>query len=129
MGVAVNTEGESVQVTITQVHGCLVANLQTDLGQEVLDALARSLLSRIGQTGARGVVLDFSGLAVLGLPEFEAIRRLIRMAELLGAACAVVGLNAGIVAYLVTRGADTRGLRTMFGLTEALEWFARRERR
>jgi len=63
MGVAVNTEGESVQVTITQVHGCLVANLQTDLGQEVLDALARSLLSRIGQTGARGVASNVEVVA------------------------------------------------------------------
>ena len=106
------------------MQGCLVAYFQTDLTQEVLDLLTHSLLGRIEQTGARGVVLDFTGLAVLGLPEFEAIRRILRMAELLGAACMIVGLNAGIVAYLITRGADTRGLNSMFGIDEALEWFA-----
>ncbi len=129
MVTSVNTAGESAQITIQQVQGCLVAYLQTDLTQEVLDLLTHSLLGRIEQTGARGVVLDFTGLAVLGLPEFEAIRRILRMAELLGAACMIVGLNAGIVAYLITRGVDTRGLNSMFGIDEALEWFALQKKR
>ena len=41
----------------------------------------------------------------------------------------IVGLNAGIVAYLITRGVDTRGLNSMFGIDEALEWFALQKKR
>lgn len=121
-----NFEAESFQTTITDVHGCLVANIQTDLTEEALAELRENLLGRIERSQARGVVLDFSGLAVMDQAEFVAVRKLVHMVELLGPPCVVAGLNAGIVSYLVTTGADTTGLRSVLGLDEALKWLTTR---
>ena len=119
-----NFEADSIHTTITNVHGCLVANIQADLTEEVLTELRRNLLGRIEQSHVRGVVLDFSGLTVMDQTEFFAVKKLVQMVELLGPPCVVAGFNAGIVSYLVTTGADTRGLCSLLGLDEALEWLA-----
>jgi len=115
---------DTVQITVTSVNHCLVANVQIDLTNEVLDGLRENLLGRLEQETVRGVVLDFSGLSVMDTTEFEAVRKLAQMVELLGPPCVMVGLNAGIVSYLVTLGVDTSGINSMLGLNEALDWFA-----
>lgn len=115
---------DMTQTTITQVHGCLVVNMQSDLTDEVLDALREGLLSRIERTSVRGVVLDFSGLTVMDGTEFDAVRKLSQMVELLGPPCVIVGLNAGIVSYLVSVGTDLSGVQSMLGLDEALNWLS-----
>ena len=115
---------DTVQANITRVNRCLVANLQTDLTNEVLDGLRENLLGRLKEETVRGVVLDFSGLSVMDTTEFDVVRKLAKTVELLGPPCVMVGLNAGIVSYLVTLGSDTSGIKSMLGLEEALEWFA-----
>lgn len=119
---------DTVQITVTRVNRCLVANIQTDLTNEVLDGLRENLLGRLEKEAVRGVVLDFSGLSVMDTAEFDAVRKLAHMVELLGPPCVMVGLNAGIVAYLVTLGADTSGIKSMLGLDEALDWFGANDR-
>ena len=114
------------QIAITRVHGCLVANMQVDLTPEVREVLRDSLLQRLEHTKADGVVLDFSGLTVMDVVEFEEIRKLVETVEFLGARCVVVGLNPGIVRYLVMANANTDDFQSMLGLEDALRWLAGR---
>ena len=119
-----NSESDRFQTTITQIHGCIVANIQADLTEAVFAELRQSLLMRVERSVVQGVVFDCSALSVMDRTEFDDLRKLVQMVELLGTPCVLAGLNAGIVSYLVTVRADTEGLRSMLGLDEALNWFS-----
>lgn len=97
----------------------VVASIQIDLADDVLAGFRQDLLSRIQETGARGVILDVSGLDVLDAEEFASLRRIIVMAELMGAECVLVGLKPGIASALIDTGADVDGLNAATDLDAA----------
>ena len=108
------------RIAIQRSRDVLVATIQIDLTEPVLARFQEDLLTRIHATHARGVVLDLSGSDTLDLHEFEALRRVVAMAELMGARAVFVGLGPGVVSALITLGADTDGVRATLDLDEAL---------
>jgi len=93
------------RVPIQLTHGCLVASLQADLDEEDVQAFRSDLLGRVHASRPRGVIIDVSGVEVLDSHDFEQLRRVMAMAELLGARSVLVGLGAGTVSALVDLGA------------------------
>ena len=73
-----------------------------------------------GTWGASGVILEVSGVPFMDSHEFQDLRRVMHMAELLGARCMLVGLRPGIIMHLMDSDVDVRGLRAVLGLDEAL---------
>jgi rsbT antagonist protein RsbS len=100
-------------------RGVVVASIQFDLADAVLMQLQEDLLQRIHASGARGVILDVSGLETLDSTEFAALRRLIAMASLLGARSVLVGLRPGVVSSLIETDADVEGLSAALDLDSA----------
>jgi rsbT antagonist protein RsbS len=88
----------------------VVASIQVDLDDDVLARFQQDLLDRIQETGARGVILDVSGLDLLDADEFAALRRIIVMAGLMGAESVLAGLQPGVASALIDAGADVDGL-------------------
>jgi len=99
----------------------VVASIQVDLDEEILVQFQNDLLNRVHESGSRGVILDVSGMEVLDSEEFAALRRVIEMAELLGAKSVIAGLRPGIVSALVETGAEVEGLRGAINLDAAFE--------
>ena len=110
----------STSVTGTRVEDCLVVTLSRDLGGDTLDQARKVTLEGVQSGGASAVIVDASGVPFMDSHEFEALRRLIHMAELLGARCMLVGLQPGIIMHLMSCDANVDGLRAMLGLDEAL---------
>jgi rsbT antagonist protein RsbS len=97
----------------------LVASIQVDLDGDVLARFTTDLLERIHASGARGVILDLTGMHTLDPEEFEALRRVITMAAIMGARSVLVGLRPGIVSSLIDAGAEVDGLLASLDLDDA----------
>jgi anti-anti-sigma regulatory factor len=107
-------------VTSTLVRGCLVVTLPQELADR-LDEIQAAVLDAVRETGARVAVIEMSAVKVLDCEEFIGIRAMVGMLRLLGARPILVGLSAGIVGYLVSNDADTRGLEVERDLQDALD--------
>ena len=112
--------GPSTSVTGTRVEDCLVVTVSRDLGGGTLDEIRRVTLEGVQRDGASGVILEVSGVPFMDSHEFQDLRRVMHMAELLGARCMLVGLRPGIIMHLMDSDVDVRGLRAVLGLDEAL---------
>lgn len=100
-------------------RGCVVASIQVDLSFPVLESFQRALLEAIQRSGAAGVILDLSGVAILDRQEFEALRRTMDMAKLMGARTILAGVNAGVVSSLVDLGLSTDDIEAALDLDHA----------
>jgi len=109
--------GIAMQVT----RRVLVASIQVDLDEGVLERFRHELLTRLHQTGSRGVILDVSGLQTLDSDEFAALRSVITMTTIMGAESLLVGLRPGIVSSLIEADADVDGLATAIDLDAAFD--------
>lgn len=111
-------------VTGTRVGDCLVVTVTQDLSQGVLEEMRRTTLEGIQRDGAKSAILELSAVPFMDSHEFEQVRGVTRMAELLGARAAVVGLRPGIIAHLMAANAEVGGVRGFLGLDEALHAMA-----
>ena len=106
-------------VPIQRAMGCLVASIQVDLDDRVIQQLADSLLEALHRQSARGVILDLSGVAIMDAEEFAALRKIERMAGLMGARTVFAGLKPGVVSALIDLDADIVDLVASRSLDDA----------
>ena len=109
----------SGRIPLQLSRGCVVASIQVDLSEEVLAVFKDEMLRLLHQSGARGVILDVSGVELMDLEDFDALHRAMSMAELMGARCLLAGLRPGVVSALVDIGVDARGVEAVLNLDEA----------
>jgi rsbT antagonist protein RsbS len=122
-----NSEAVS-KIPLQLAQECVVASIQVDLDDRVLRAFRDELLEFVRASGARGVILDLSGVQVMDAVEFGALRDTMRMASLMGAETVVSGLQPGVVSALIDLGADTHGVEATATLDDAFQrmWQLRR---
>jgi rsbT antagonist protein RsbS len=96
-----------------------VASIQIDLDDRVLATFRDELLEFVRSSGARGVILDLSGVDVMDAADFRALRNTMRMARLMGASTVLSGLRAGVVSALIDLGVDTEGVVATATLDDA----------
>lgn len=117
--------GDTVaRIPLQLVRGCVVASIQIDLDRAVLEQFRGELLAMLHASGAQGVVLDLSGLQIMDLEDFEALRRTISMAAVMGAETVVAGLQPGVVSSLVELDADTGSLHAALDMDDAFRVIA-----
>ena len=109
----------SSRIPLQLSRNCIVASIQVDLTYDVLRRFRVDLLDFLQRSGAQAVILDLSGLEILDLEEFEALRQTMSMASLMGAKSIVAGLRPGVVSALIELNADVEGLLAAFNLDDA----------
>jgi rsbT antagonist protein RsbS len=119
MNIDNQTYADTPAVALQVSRGIVVASIQVDLEERVLARFQDELLQRVHETGASGVILDVSGLAIMDSQEFAALRKVIRSTEIMGAKVIVAGLSAGIVSSLIQAGAEIDGLEAAIDLDAA----------
>ena len=102
----------------------MVASIQVDLDDDVLQGFRQELLELLQSSGARGVILDVSGVSIIDAEDFRALRDTMDMARLMGAATVMSGLQPGVVSALIDLEADTRGVEATLTLDDAFERMA-----
>ncbi len=113
------TASGAQRIPLQFVHGCVVASIQIDLTPEVLHQFRMELLERVQASGADGVIFDVSGIDILDLDDFNALRQTMAMAEIMGARSILSGLKPGVVSALVDLGVDPEGLNAVLNLDGA----------
>jgi rsbT antagonist protein RsbS len=107
------------RIPLQLAQQCVVASIQVDLDDRVLATFRGELLEFLRRSGARGVILDLSGTAVMDREEFSALRDTMRMALLMGATTIVSGMQPGVVSALIDLDADTDGVLATATLDDA----------
>ncbi|MEP4485813.1 MAG: STAS domain-containing protein [Halioglobus sp.] len=106
-------------VPVQRAMGCLVASVQVDLNDRVIQQLADNLLEALRVQSARGVILDLSGVSIMDAEEFAALRKIESMAALMGAETVFAGLRPGVVSALIDLDADISKLAASRSLDDA----------
>jgi rsbT antagonist protein RsbS len=114
-----NRYADTPAIAIQVSRDIVVASIQVDLNEAVLERFREDLLQRIHQTGAEAVILDLSGLETLDSSEFAALRRIMTTCKIMGADSVLVGLQPGVVSALIETGADIDNLRAALNLDAA----------
>jgi rsbT antagonist protein RsbS len=105
-------------------QGCIVASIQVDLSDDVLAQFRVQLLDLLQQTGLEAVILDVSGISVMDLEEFQALRDTMTMAKLMGARTIFSGFQPGVVSALIELNAQTDDIDAAFNLDSAFALLA-----
>jgi anti-anti-sigma regulatory factor len=105
---------------MTEAGGVLVVTMLPDLDEDGLESLRDAALERLAGRKLKAIVLDFSGVDVLGTSELSRIRAFLGTARLLGAQTAISSLAPGIAAFLAMSDAPTDGIEFFLQLEDAL---------
>lgn len=113
--------GGAARIPLQISRDCVVASIQVDLDEGVLRHFRDDLLGLLHRSGLVAVILDVSGVDLMDGQDFEALRKIVAMTELMGSRCIISGLQAGVVASLVELDVDLEGLETTLNLDAAFE--------
>ena len=112
-------------IAVHEFEGSLIAVIQIELSDSVIERFRADLLAEIRRRSAPSLIVDVSGLEVMDLHEFEQLRRIFRMAQIMGCRSILAGLQPGVVAALVQLDADTDGLETVLSVEHAVNLLRR----
>ena len=107
------------RIPLQLARNCIVASIQVDLNEAVLAQFREDLLGLLQRSGAGGVILDVSGVEILDLDEFNALRHTMGMVQLMGAQMIFSGFQPGVISALVELDANTAGITAALNLDAA----------
>ena len=111
-------------VSITVASGYLVAHVPPVLQDETIRLLQRDVLDAVHRTGAKGVILDLSGVRILDSFLATGIVNTARMLSVMGAVPVLTGLRPEVAASIVYMDIDVKRLKFAFDLDEAYQMLA-----
>jgi rsbT antagonist protein RsbS len=108
-------------IPILKIGSTLLATIQIDLHDTVVDAFQSDVLEEIEKTGASGLIIDISALEAVDSYVARMLANTGKMAKLMGAESVIVGMRPAVAATLVRMGYFMSGIRTALSLQEGLE--------
>ena len=99
-------------IPVLKVGDYLLVTIQVDMNDRLVLNLQDDLLTRISQTGARGVLIDISGLEIVDSFTGRILANVASMARLLDAKTVVVGMRPAVAITLVELGLSLKGVCT-----------------
>ncbi|MDO9023945.1 hypothetical protein [Zwartia sp.] len=113
-----------LNVISTRIGQNIIVTLGNDLSGDVLAEVKRVALQDIHRHRAQAVIFEVSALQFIDTYEFNELKNIVKMVEVLGAAAIFTGFKPAIVMYLIESNVDLNGIRACYGLDEALEHLA-----
>jgi len=109
-------------IPIVEIYGILLVPIQVALTDELIMSLKDDVSHAIQRTGARGLIIDLSGVDVLDSYLSHAIHQICSVARLMGVHGVISGMNAAMAMTLVQMGLSLQGVNTVRGVEDALEY-------
>src|SRR5262245_44298296 len=113
-------------IPILKIGSTLLATIQIELHDTVVDSFQNSLLEEIERTAASGLIIDISALETVDSYVARMLANTGKMAKLMGAGTVIVGMRPAVAATLVRMGYFMEGIDTALSLEEGLALHARR---
>lgn len=111
----------SGSIPILKIGPTLLATIQVDLHDSVVDGFQNDVLEEIEKNSARGLIIDISALETVDSYVARVLAETGRMAKLMGARTVIVGMRPAVAATLVRMGYYMPGILTALSLQEGLE--------
>ena len=115
-------------IPILKLGSTLLATIQIELHDTVVDSFQNDVLEEIERTGANGLIIDISALETVDSYVARMLANTGKMAKLMGAETVIVGMRPAVAATLVRMGYFMEGINTALSLEEGLELHARRSK-
>jgi rsbT antagonist protein RsbS len=100
------------RVPVLRLGDVLLVSIQVDLADELALRLQEDLADQIVATGARGVLIDISGLDIVDSFTGRVLSTIAAVSRVLDAQTVVVGMRPAVAITLVELGLTLRGVRT-----------------
>jgi len=108
-------------IPILRVRGVLLTTVHVELRDATAEAFQTDVLSEIERSGARGLLIDISGLDVVDTYVARLLAETGRMAKLMGTETVLVGMRPEIAATLVRMGYAMEGVHTALDVDAGLD--------
>jgi rsbT antagonist protein RsbS len=115
-------------IPILKIGSTLLATIQVELQDTIVDAFQNDLLEEIERTGANGLIVDISALETVDSYVARMLANTGKMAKLMGTDTVIVGMRPAVAATLVRMGYYMEGIYTALSLEEGLELQASRRK-
>src|SRR3954463_13519805 len=109
------------RIPILRMGEFLLVTIQVDMHDRLVTALQDDLTTRIAETGARGVLIDISGLDVVDSFIGRMIGNIAGMSRVLDAETVVVGMRPAVAITLVELGLSLDGVRTALNVEKGMD--------
>lgn len=93
-------------------YGCLIVSIQTELYDEVMYQIQRDVLTKISESGVRGLVLDVSMVEIMDSFIAQTFADTARMAAMLGTQTVLAGIRPAVASALTDLGISLTGIHT-----------------
>jgi rsbT antagonist protein RsbS len=110
-----------VRIPIIDLYSNLVVPIQGAIDDDAMARLQEDVTQRIHADGARGLVIDVSGIEFLDSFMTKNLRDLALTARLMGVVAVVSGLRPAVAITLIEMGLEIPGVKTTLNLERALE--------
>jgi rsbT antagonist protein RsbS len=108
-------------IPILKLGSTLLATIQIDLHDTVVDAFQNDVLQEIERSGANRLIVDISALETVDSYVARMLANTGKMAKLMGTETVIVGMRPAVAATLVRMGYFMEGIHTALSLEEGLK--------
>jgi rsbT antagonist protein RsbS len=109
------------RIPILKMGEFLLVTIQVDMHDQLALTLQDDLTSKITKTGAKGVLIDISGLEMVDSFIGRMIANISSMANILDAQTVVVGMQPAVAITLVELGLSLRGVKTALSVDRGMD--------
>jgi rsbT antagonist protein RsbS len=107
-------------VPILKLGSTLLVSIQIDLQDQTALQLQEDLAERITQTGARGVLIDISGLEIVDSFIGRMLSSIAGISRVLDSTTVVVGMRPAVAITMVELGLSLDGVKTALDVEKGL---------
>ncbi len=108
------------RIPILKLGRTLLVTVQVDMHDKLATALEEDLSARIVSTGARGVLIDISGLDIVDSFMGRMLDHIAGVSRLLDADTVVVGMRPAVAITLVELGMELTGVKTALNVERGM---------
>ncbi|MCB9527777.1 MAG: STAS domain-containing protein [bacterium] len=108
------------RIPILEMEGCLLVSVQVDVDDQLAVQLEDDLGAAMLRTGARGILIDISGVGLVDTFLSRILGNIAEMSRMLGAEAVLVGMQPAVAITLVELGMNMAGVHTALDIDRGL---------
>ena len=110
-----------MRIPILKLYDYLLVSIQWELDDQTAIQFQEDLLSKIHQTGAKGVVIDLTSIDMIDSFIAKVLCDVVSMSNLMGARVVLTGIQPAVAITLVELGIGLNDVLTALDLEKGLE--------